>query len=150
MPVTLRSIDDCERILGTLNDNSPISIDDLLEILLETSAATPLLIARLAIVEHALRDRPFIDGALEAASWVLGILGFSFGCADYYESGHQLSSWGWAGLLTGPLALTLAAWGWQRREWQEYELIEERNEIGRMRQLLTEIELEANRRVAIV
>jgi len=57
---------------------------------------------------------------------------------------------GWAGLLTGPLALTLAAWGWQRREWQEYELIEERDEIIRMRQLLTEIELEANRRVAMV
>jgi len=55
MPMTLRSIDDCERTLGTLNDISPISIDDLLEILLETSAATPLLIARLAIVEHALR-----------------------------------------------------------------------------------------------
>jgi hypothetical protein len=150
MPVRLQTPDDCDRILETLQSSSPSSMDELFDILSAASETTQALIVRLTIIEQALEDRPFIDRALEAGGWVLGMSGFAFGCADYFEGGHELSFWGWAGLLTGPIALTMSAWAWQRRELTEGELTDERDEIFRMGQLLTEINIEANRRLALV
>jgi heme exporter protein D len=145
----LASLGGARQALNRLRDQVPLTSDELIAIDGDVAARLVSLRARSTTVGNALTERPIVDRAFDAGVWTAGVGGIFASCMDYYENGG-LGFWGWTGLAVGEVGLVLAAVIYQRRRWELDDLADELADIAELRQVLTDILDEVDRRLADV
>jgi hypothetical protein len=141
--VPLDTWDGAQEELRKLRNNN-LTVDELFRIADECDAKRYQIGYRELTIQARLTSRDFIDSYLEASSWVIGIVGYLAGCADYFETG-TLSHFGWVGLVMGQTGLTVGAAIYQRGRWELDDLAAELTEIAEWKGLLFEIAAEVER-----